>query len=345
MNDKFYDGTKLLSLKDVNGNTPEIYMCTTNRSAGKTTYFNRYCVKRFLEHGEKFCIIVRFDYELDGIEHAFFDEIGRLFFRDKTMTSVKRCKGIYTELFLDNLPCGYAVALNKADAIKKRSHLLADTKRLIMDEFQSETNHYCPNEVKNFISIHTSIARGGGEQVKYLPVIMISNAVTILNPYFTALRVCERLTDNTKFLRGKGYVLENGFYENVSKKQKESGFNTAFENERYVAYASENVYLNDNASFIETMNGKNNYYLTFKVNGKYFAVREYTENGVLYVDKKVDMSFPIKILASADNHEVNYIMLKKNDVLIKSLRYYFEHGCFRFKDQESKQALFDLLSY
>ena len=35
---KYYDGTKLLSLQDINGNKPEIYMCTSNRSAGKTTF-------------------------------------------------------------------------------------------------------------------------------------------------------------------------------------------------------------------------------------------------------------------------------------------------------------------
>lgn len=34
----FYDGAKLLSLKDIDGNTPEIYMCTSNRNGGKTTY-------------------------------------------------------------------------------------------------------------------------------------------------------------------------------------------------------------------------------------------------------------------------------------------------------------------
>lgn len=32
---KFYDGTKLMSMKDINGNTPEIFICTSNRSAGK----------------------------------------------------------------------------------------------------------------------------------------------------------------------------------------------------------------------------------------------------------------------------------------------------------------------
>ena len=37
----YYDGAKLLSMKDINGQQPEIYICTTNRTGGKTTYFNR----------------------------------------------------------------------------------------------------------------------------------------------------------------------------------------------------------------------------------------------------------------------------------------------------------------
>ena len=44
----YYDGTKLLSLKDINGKTPEVFMCTSNRSAGKTTYFNRLVVTDLL---------------------------------------------------------------------------------------------------------------------------------------------------------------------------------------------------------------------------------------------------------------------------------------------------------
>ena len=45
----FYDGTKLLSMTDLNGDKPEIYICTSNRSAGKTTWFNRYAVKKFVK--------------------------------------------------------------------------------------------------------------------------------------------------------------------------------------------------------------------------------------------------------------------------------------------------------
>ena len=49
----YYDGTKLLSMTDLNGNQPELYLTTGNRSIGKTTWFNRYAVKRFKEKHKK----------------------------------------------------------------------------------------------------------------------------------------------------------------------------------------------------------------------------------------------------------------------------------------------------
>ena len=53
----YYDGTKLLSMKDINGNTPEIFMVTSNRTAGKTTYFGRMLVNRYLKSGAKFILL------------------------------------------------------------------------------------------------------------------------------------------------------------------------------------------------------------------------------------------------------------------------------------------------
>ena len=100
MASKYYDGTKLLSLKDMNGNKPEIYICTTNRTGGKTTYFGRLCVNKFIQKGEKFCLIYRYNYELDDIATKFFKDINSLFFTDKFMRSERRAKGIYHELFL-----------------------------------------------------------------------------------------------------------------------------------------------------------------------------------------------------------------------------------------------------
>ena len=84
---KYYDGTKLLSMTDINGEKPEIYMCTTNRTGGKTTYFGRLCVNRFLDKGEKFALLYRFNYEMDNVDEKFFKDIGSLFFKGHTMSS------------------------------------------------------------------------------------------------------------------------------------------------------------------------------------------------------------------------------------------------------------------
>ena len=342
---KYYDGTKLLSMLDLNGKKPEIYMCTTNRTGGKTTYFGRLCVNRFLDKGEKFGLIYRYNYELDDVADKFFKDLKGLFFPDKTMTAKKRAKGIFQELFINDKSCGYAIALNSSDSIKKYSHLFSDITRLIFDEFQSESNHYCTDEITKFLSIHTSIARGQGEQVRYVPVFMLANQVSIINPYYVAMGICNRLNTETKFLRGDGYVLEQGFIESASDSQKESGFNRAFKENNYVAYSSENVYLNDNYSFIEKPTGKSRYICTLKYKGNDFGVKEFAESGFVYCDDKPDSTFPMKITVTTDDHSINYVMLKRNDFFLSNLRYLFERGCFRFKDMKCKEAILNALSY
>lgn len=342
---KYYDGTKLLSMLDLNGKKPEIYMCTTNRTGGKTTYFGRLCVNRFLDKGEKFGLIYRYNYELDDVADKFFKDLKGLFFPDKTMTAKKRAKGIFQELFINDKSCGYAIALNSSDSIKKYSHLFSDISRMIFDEFQSESNHYCTDEITKFLSIHTSIARGQGEQVRYVPVFMLSNQVSIINPYYVAMGICNRLNADTKFLRGDGYVLEQGFIESASDSQKESGFNRAFKENNYVAYSSENVYLNDNYSFIEKPAGKSRYICTLKYKGNDFGVKEFAESGFVYCDDKPDITFPMKITVTTDDHSINYVMLKRNDFFLSNLRYLFERGCFRFKDMKCKEAILNALSY
>ena len=345
-NPVYYDGTKLLSLKDINGNVPEIFMSTSNRSAGKTTYFGRLAVNRFLKNNEKFALLYRFNYELDDCADKFFKDIGSLFFRGMVMTSQSKAKGIYHELLLDGKKCGYAISINSADQIKKYSHLFSDVSMILFDEFQSETNHYCSDEVNKFRSVHTSIARGQSEQVRYVPVYMISNPVTIINPYYVAMGISARLDNKTKFLKGKGFVLEQGFNESASQAQKSSAFNQAFEDDEYNAYLSEGIYLNDNLSFIEKPNSPTNKYIaTIRCDGKEYAVREYGELGILYCDNNADSTFPVRISTTTDDHRPNYVMLKRNDMFIAQMRYLFERGCFRFKDLKCKEVILKTISY
>lgn len=342
---KYYDGTKLLSMKDINGNTPEIYICTTNRTGGKTTYFGRLLVNRFNNYNKKFGLIYRFNYELDDCSEKFYKDISSLFFPGTSMNSKRRASGIFHELFINDKSCGYAIALNAADQIKKYSHLFSDVDALFFDEFQSETNHYCNDEVKKFISVHTSIARGRGEQVRYVPVYMCGNPVTLLNPYYIELGIAERLRDDTKFLKGDGFVMEQGYVASASEAQKTSGFNRAFVKNEYTAYSAESLYLNDNKAFVEEPEGRGKYICTLKYNGAYYAVREYAESGFIYVNERADLTFPNKITVTTNDHEINYVMLRRNDFFLDNMRFLFEKGSFRFKNLKCKDALLKALSY
>ena len=344
-NTRYYDGTKLLSMLDINGNKPEIFLCTTNRTGGKTTYFSRLLVNRFLDSGDKFALLYRFNYELDDCADKFFKDIGNLFFKGKAMTSQRRASGIFHELFLDSVSCGYAISLNSCDQLKKYSHLFSDVNRIMFDEFQSETNHYCSDEIRKLLSVHTSIARGNGKQIRYVPIYMLSNPVSIINPYYIEMGISNRLRDDTKFLRGDGYVLEQGFVESASAAQLESGFNRAFARNSYVAYSAECVYLNDSKAFIESPSGNGKYVGTLRYNGSDYGLREFADLGIIYCDDKPDSTFKFKVTVTTDDHQINYVMLRKNDLFISNLRYLFERGCFRFKDMKCKDAVLKALSY
>ena len=348
---EYYDGAKLLSLRDLDGNVPEIFICTANRTAGKTTYFAKMMVNRFLKRGEKFILIYRFNYELDNCAEKFFKDIGSLFFPEWTMTSIKCAKGIYHKLSLvygdqeEGRECGYAIALNNADQIKKMSHLFSDAASMMFDEFQSETNHYCADEVSKLISVHTSVARGQGKMVRYVPIYMIGNPVTILNPYYTALGITDRLNEKTRFLRGHGYVMEQGFNEAAANAITGSGFNRAFSEDKYIAYSAQGVYLNDVKTFIERPEGRSKYLTTLKCDGREYAVRSFPDEGIIYCDDRPDQSYPSKISVTTEDHNINYVMLRANDLFIQQLRYFFDRGCFRFKDLRCKNAILKALSY
>ena len=341
----YYDGTKLLSLQDQNGKKPEIYICTSNRNAGKTTFFSRLLVNRFLDKGDKFMLVYRFTYELKDAAEKFFRLINNLFFPGYTMDGEKRDNGHYYELFLNGKACGYAVALNAANALKNLSNVFSDTKRMMFDEFQSETNVYCPDEVTKFRSVHTTVARGESEQVRYVPVYMIGNPVTLLNPYYISMGISVRLTDDVKFLRGPGYVLEQGHNDAAEAAQRSSGFNQAFLNSKYTDYAAAGVYLNDNISFIDRPSGRSRYVCTLKYKGTEYGIRSYPEAGIIYADNRADLSFPVRVSVTTADHNINYVMLQQYADLIYNLRYFFERGSFRFHDLQAKEALLAAISY
>lgn len=346
----YYDGTKLLSLRDINGKRPEIYISTSNRGPGKTTYFNRYAVNKFLKNNEKFAAMYRYTTDLENVADKFFKDIKGLFFPKYNMISKRDPSKAFYNIWIqhqDGEPkhAGYAIALNAAEKIRQNSHLMSDVKRILFDEFQTESNSYLSDELVKFQSIHTSLARGHGEFARYLPVYMIANYCSIINPYYIGMGISDRLRADTKYLRGDGWVLEQGFYPEAAQALQESGFMRAFRNSSYNKFAAQNVYLNDNMTFIATPKGRSQYLCSIAYNDILYAVRAYPLQGIVYCDKSPDKSFPIKLALTTADHDINFVMLKSSADIVIQLRWYFEHGCFRFKDLQCKECILKMVSY
>lgn len=345
---KYYDGTKLLSLKDQNGKRPEIYISTKNRTAGKTTFFNRYYVKSFLQGKGQFLLLFRKSFELQESEKPFFDKV-QFFFPEYRMYGQSLFRGYMRAYFIQKNDepeqlCGYGVYINNPELVKHNSALFENVNRMMLDEFQTLDMMYCEKEVEKVISIHTSVARGQGQANRYVPLHLVGNNYSIINPYYSALGIQDKLHKDTIYYRGNGLVLEQGFMENIAESMKESTFMQAFTSSSYVEHATDNVYYMDSDNLLEVIKSENKrYFATVVYDNISYAVYQVMNRGVYYVDKKVDNSYPLRITTDSSSHNSQTIF-GGNIITIKILRDAFNKGLIRFKDIECKNAIIKSLS-
>ena len=194
------------------------------------------------------------------------------------------------------------------------------------------------------MSLHISIARGDGEQHRYVPLYMASNTVSILNPYYSALGINKMLKKNTKILKGDGWVFERTYNENANAAMTESGFVRAFSKSKYSSFASSNVYLNDNESLIDKPSGGNQYLLTVIYDQKPYNIRKYSD--VVYVSTGCDETFSNRICFNVnDVVDDRALRVTPGNFIVIMLREYFNRGVMRFENLDCKNMALDLLSY
>ena len=340
---KYYDINSVLDKKDLDGEEPAIYMITSNRSGGKTTNTLKYSLQLFKEKGRKTILLYRNKLELNG-SNLIYKDVLKIFPEfGEEMTILSHAGGTFYELFLDGKSFGYSIALYNPDVLKKYSPIFADCDLIIMDEFQKEDGKYLDKEVMKLQSIYLTVARGGGEQSRHVKVFLLGNMVSLMNPYFVYFGIHKRLKDNTKFIRGHGWIAQFTYIEHASKEIKKNPFFRAFKNYSYMNYSTENVYLFDSRIFIEHPKGKSKYLFTLIHDGASYGVREFFQDGLVYVSKKVDPKCRQVVTFKNGDHNQNTMMLNHYCFLWKSIKDAYQGGYLRFDDIKSKNAIFDIL--
>lgn len=343
---KYYSCNYLLTLKDMNGKKPDIYIADGNRTAGKSVSFKKVLTDTYLRKGRiaQFYYLFRYKTDMQNISDMFFGDIQRLFYQDHEMTEKKLFDGAIVQLLIDNNPAGFCIPLSLSAKIKRMSAIFKDVEHGFFDEYQDENNQYLPDELDKLHSIHTTIARGDGKQSRRVPLYMASNTVSMLNPYYSLFGISKMLRSNTKILRGDGWVFERTYNENAQKEFQESAFNRAFAKTKYYGFASQNVYLNDNMALISKPSGHSDYMCSVRYNGEWYNIRKY--DTCVYASEGYDETFPRRIAFQVnDVVDDRATMITSTNFMVQMLRIYFNKGAFRFENLRCKNMALDLLAY
>lgn len=327
-NSIYYNGNTLLGY-----NEPFMF-CIGNRSTGKSFFYKSFCVKRFLNHNEKFIYLRRYDNELNKIK-TFFSDIAFKF--PDVSFSVKG-----RSFYINDKLCGYAIPLSLAYKVKSVS--FNDVGTIMYDEFLPENNRYIPDEFSMALNLYQSVARGGGKVIRDdVRFIFIGNHVSLLNPYFEGLGA--RIYDNSKYIRGDGYVIEIFNNEEVSEIIKNSKVGRILFNNEYGNYALNGKFIDDNNQFIKRTPRNSKYLLTIKYDGYECSLLR-CENGY-HISNKIDKDFPYRYAFSNSDHSLNYTLINRynKSSLMESIRVAYSLGELSFSDKKCKKVFLDIMKY
>lgn len=352
---KFYDVHETLAMRDADGELPEIYfIASRGRGIGKTFSITKYLFEEvFLRDNRKFVLFCRNKLELGSIAEGMFKSMLDYCYPQYTMSETIQMKGVYSNIYVESGDgdekkkelCGFCIPIASAPQIKRVSSMFSDADIGFFDEVipDYKKGTYIADEIDKFLSIVTSVARGGGESRRRFPVICASNCVDIFNPYYKGCGASRQIRSNTKKTKGHGWVFHRVERPQIAEEHAAMGINKAFSHYKSIDF-SDNSWINDDGNCIlpdPKGLGRAWYYCTLRC-GKYsYAVKEYPESRIYYVDYNVDETEKMVFNVLSDNMEPN-IPLIKGSLTMQTLKRAFENGIVRFKDNGCKSALMEI---
>lgn len=336
-NSNFYDGSTLLNKKCKGGKKPEIYISQTLRTYGKTTFYFCHMLRNFIKSGKPFGLLVRYKYEVSSGVSSMLSKIGEFYdFDPGLVKNYNLAAGNVKKVVFNGVPMFYVFALNGAKQVKVLSSELSSISEYCMDEIQPEDNKYLPDEIEKFISIHVSISRGVGEASRHVPVYLLTNDVSYLNPYYVTLGISSSVDWRTKYLRGDGFVFESIGSEYIVKEQIGSSFNSAFKNHQNMGYIlGKKSLLAKDKNDIMKLAGNKNPIFTIVSNAVKYGL--WKAGGFYYFSKKYDPN--IKYIYGVSQEDCLEFGVQNRKVLdLNFYRNFFENGVMRFDSPEAKTA-------
>lgn len=347
-----YDNTKLINSLDRNGEVPTFFIvCSRLRGPGKTYQMCKMLFEKFMDEGKKFVLLTRHKKDLGTIAAGCFGGYLADQHPEYSMHETLQMGHTFSRVYLDTMvgnekssvECGTVVPLAAVNDIKKISSLpcFVESWCFFYDEFMPVDDRFLKNEVDLLLNIYQSIARGEGKAVRYMPIFMCSNTISIGNPYFKALNLSSHIQSGTHFYRGEGVCFENcDNVEGLAELHKSSGIEKALK--KHLAAKGDNTWINDDNSLVAKPKGWGRpvYLATIIYGDEKFGVLEYPN--VVYLSRTVDQSCEFVYNLTFDNGNLN-IALIDSSTLMEFLTKKYYLGLVRCQDSGIQRIIQEVL--
>lgn len=305
---------------------------TGARGIGKSYGLKKYVINRFLKHGEQFIYVRRYKPELKKLKN-WFDDISPEF------PGVEfKVKG--REFYINGKLAGWGIPLSSWQ--NEKSNAYPNVCTILFDEFIREKDGvgYLPNEVASLLNLMDTTFRNR-ENVR---VICLSNAVTIINPYF----IYFNLIPNTKrrFNAYQNCLIEIPDSSDFADQRKKTKLGKLIADTEYGRMSLENEFVNDSETFIAKRTKQSKFVFTIIFNGVTMGVWFDSELCVLYLSLDHDPQSKYVYAMTTTDFKDNTILMttwKKNYHLFKMVTA-FKNGVLRFETQLVRTRGYELLA-
>lgn len=300
------------------------------RGRGKTYGAKKTVIRNFLRHGKQFVYLRRYETEMPAAEmRNFFDDV-QVEFPDAEFKAYNGLCRINGDI------AGWYFPLSKATMLK--SIPFPNVSLIIFDEFIIEVGvyRYLPNEVRTFLECYSTISRD-----RDVPVLFLSNAITMTNPYFLYFKInfeTGQTLKLTKFISAE--ILQSEEFEQHMKKTK---FGQLIADTEYGKYNMQNKFLLDTSDFISSMPPESSYICTFILQNRQVGFYTSKLEALWYISDKVDSTCKRKYALSFSEHDQNSILAQRSNIFIRELVDTYCQGNLRFTTQEVKNLMTDIL--
>lgn len=320
---EYYNYNKLLSY----GNSFNIVVGA--RGIGKSFRFKSKIIKNFIKHKLQFIMLVRYETDINTKIKNYFNDIMLVKYVDY---EIKYKNEMFYFRHKDSIEwkiIGYVFPLSKS--ADNNSLSLPAVRIIFFDEFVTLKNNYIQNkqepykEIELLFNFYQTIARGNNLVINDdVKVFLISNAVTINNPYFNYFDLAKYVeianNDINVFnIKDKNLTFEFSKINKIKNEILKSKFYKTIKGSDYSQFAIDNEFILDkfdNKFFIDTKNLKLKYICKIIYNKHNYLFCK-TKNQFYFIEKNIELDNNLiyTILKNdTDKKYHNYELFKKSTI-------------------------------